>query len=269
MESRKKELIILIEDEAIIAGLLKDKLLRAGYHVEEAGDGVQGLAMIHDLKPDLVLLDMLLPKLDGFGVLEQLYKEKLLPELPVVIISNSGQEIELERAQKLGIRDYLIKVNFDPNEVLERVGNILKDAPGKPQEQGVRADNEKSAAGVLIIEDDLFLVELLERKFRQHGYMAYKAVDVEQARRVLQESLIGIILLDLVLPGMDGFTFLAELKASEKYEHIPVIIISNLGQKEEVERGLKAGAIDYIIKAHTTPGEILTKVEEVLNRAKR
>ncbi|MDP3794802.1 MAG: response regulator [bacterium] len=268
MESENKRLIVLVEDEPIIAGLLVDKLRRAGYQVETADDGVKGLQLIRDIKPDLVLLDMMLPKLNGFGVLEALYKEKLLPKLPVVIISNSGQEVELERAQKLGIRDYLIKVNFEPNEVLERVGRILEGASAPAAAEQAPIESGKTA-GVLIVEDDMFLVDLLERKFRQQGYTAYKAFDVEQARRILGESPVGIVLLDLVLPGTDGFAFLGELKASDQYKNIPVVIISNLGQKEEVERGLAAGAVDYVIKAHTTPGEILIKVEEVLKKARR
>lgn len=69
---------------------------------------------------------MLLPSLNGFSVLEKLAVEKLLPGLPVIIISNSGQPIEVERAKELGVRDYLIKVNFDPKELLTKINRVLK-----------------------------------------------------------------------------------------------------------------------------------------------
>ena len=121
-----KKLIVLVEDEKIMVSLLTKKLEGAGFEVQVAGDGAAGLALVKEAQPDLVLLDMLLPTLNGFGPLEKLVEEKLLPGLPVIIISNSGQPIEIERARKLGVRDYLIKVNFDPQELLVKVNHILK-----------------------------------------------------------------------------------------------------------------------------------------------
>jgi DNA-binding response OmpR family regulator len=122
----KKKIIVLIEDEQIMVDLLAKKLADAGYMVKVAQDGVSGLDLIKKTKPDLVLLDMLLPLLDGFGVLKKLAAEKLLPQLPVMVISNTGQPIEIERIKKLGVRDYLIKVNFDPKELLNKINHILK-----------------------------------------------------------------------------------------------------------------------------------------------
>lgn len=261
----KKATIVLVEDEEIMAGLLKTKLERAGYRVRAAKDGAEGLTLIKQEKPDVVLLDMRLPVLDGFGVLEALRADGLLPALPVIIISNSGQQVEIERILKLGVRDYLIKVNFDPGEVIAKVKNILEAAPESVQETAPAEANQPGAA-VLIVEDDVFLAELLERKFKQKKYTAYRAVDVNQARQILKEHSVRVILLDIVLPGMHGITFLEELKANDTLKAIPVVIISNLGQQEEVAKGLKAGAVDYIIKANSTPGEILEKVEEVLKR---
>lgn len=262
-----KTLIVLIEDEEIIADLLETKLTKAGYLVKIARDGVQGLKLIRELQPDLVLLDMLLPKLDGFGVLEQLYKEKITPKLPVIIVSNSGQPIEVERATALGIRDYLVKINFDPNEVLAKVNHIMaaeaENAASAPAEKGKTAANAPKAE-ILIVEDDMLLVDLLARKFKQQGYEIHTATDVRQARTILESNPIGLALLDVVLPGIDGFAFLTELRASDRWKDLPVIIISNLGQTEEVDHGMKSGATDYIVKAQASPGEIVSKVETLL-----
>lgn len=124
--SDSKKTIFLVEDDDIVVDLLVRRLKKSGYAVEVAPNGRVGLEMIQQKKPDLVLLDMLLPELDGFGVIEGLEKMKLLPDLPVIIISNSGQPIEIERAMKKGIRDYLIKINFNPDEVLEKIKEVLK-----------------------------------------------------------------------------------------------------------------------------------------------
>jgi len=256
-----KKTIALIEDEEVLVNLLIKKLEQDGYEVKAAYDGVAGLELIHTQKPDLVLLDMMLPRLSGFGVLEKLNEEKLLPGLPVMIISNSGQPIEIDRAKKLGIRDYLIKVNFDLEEVITKVNiifNALKDKRADPA--------QTNAARVLIVEDEVFLLELLERKFSQEGVKTFRAMDAETARAVLAREEVDGILLDVLLPGTDGITFLKELKADAKLNSIPVIIASNLGQKEEIQRGFEAGAIGYIIKANAAPADIVAKVKQLINR---
>lgn len=258
-----KKLIVLIEDEEVMVNLLVSKLEKAGYVVKTALDGVSGLDLVRTEKPDLVLLDMMLPRLNGFGILEKLNEEKILPELPIIIISNSGQPVEIDRALKLGVRDYLIKVNFDPNELITKVARLFG-----MEEGGKKTASENGIAGssVLIIEDDIFLVELLERKFEMEHFRTYRAMDAQQAHAIVTSERIDVILLDIVLPGVDGFSFLRDLKADEKLKQIPVIIISNLSQDEEIKKGMDAGAVDYIIKAHATPGDIVTKVKGILKK---
>ncbi len=121
----KKKRIVLIEDEEIIVNLLVAKLERCGYEVKVARDGIAGLDLIRAEKPDLVILDMILPRLHGFGILEKLREEEILPNLPVIIISNSGEPVEIDRATALGVRDYLVKVNFDLNEIIAKVNRVF------------------------------------------------------------------------------------------------------------------------------------------------
>ncbi len=256
LNSAKKKTIVLVEDEGVILELLRAKLQSAGITVYTAQDGISGFQLIKEIKPDLVLLDMLLPGMNGLHVLEKMKVEGLLPAMPVFIISNSGQPVELERAMELGARDYLIKVNFDPSEVLDRAKAIL-DADSSGRQGGLSAAKGKN---VLIVEDDILLVGLLERKFAASGYGVERALDADQARHLLAKNSFDVILLDLVLPGTDGFSFLTELKRDERLRHIPVVIISNLGQQEEIGKGMRLGAADYIVKANISPAEIVRKV---------
>jgi DNA-binding response OmpR family regulator len=126
------------------------------------------------------------------------------------------------------------------------------------------APNQEKKVTILIVEDDKFLRELLVRKLDGEGLNTLTAVDGNEALKVVKENVVQIILLDLILPGMDGFDVLKEIKADANTAKIPVIILSNLGQKEEVEKGLKLGANDYMIKAHFTPDEIVEKIKKVL-----
>lgn len=113
--------ILLIEDAEIMIDLLQKKLTQAGYQVYIAKDGEEGLRKMKEVKPDLILLDIVMPKMGGFAVMEEMGKEPDLKKIPVVIVSNSGQPVELEKAKELGAKDWLIKTEFDPQEVIEKV----------------------------------------------------------------------------------------------------------------------------------------------------
>ena len=117
---------------------------------------------------------------------------------------------------------------------------------------------------ILVIEDDKFLRELIIQKLVKEGYETSEAVDGEEGIKKVKEERPDLVLLDLILPGIDGFEVLTRMKEDPALSSIPVIILSNLGQKEDVERGLKMGAIDYLIKAHFTPGEIIDKINLAL-----
>lgn len=116
----------------------------------------------------------------------------------------------------------------------------------------------------MIVEDDKFLRELISQKLSKEGYDVSEAIDGEEAMKKIKEDKPQLVLLDLILPGIDGFEVLSRVKKGQDTSLIPVIILSNLGQREDVERGLKLGAADYLVKAHFTPGEIIEKVRNTL-----
>lgn len=119
---------------------------------------------------------------------------------------------------------------------------------------------------ILIVEDDKFLRELIVRKLSQEDFKIVEAIDGEEALKKVKSSAPDLILLDLILPGMDGFEVLSKIKADNSVSAIPVIILSNLGQREDVERGMKLGAVDYLVKAHFTPNEIIEKVKNTVSQ---
>lgn len=115
---------------------------------------------------------------------------------------------------------------------------------------------------IFIIEDDEFLRKIMSQKLRDAAYEVVEFITAEEALEAVKERKPDLILLDLILPGMDGFHFLECVKANEGTTSSPVIILSNFGQKGEMERGVSLGAKKYLIKAHMSPLEI---VEEVKN----
>jgi DNA-binding response OmpR family regulator len=117
---------------------------------------------------------------------------------------------------------------------------------------------------ILIVEDDKFLRELISQKLIKEGYNILQAVDGEEGLDKIKKEKPDLVLLDLILPGIDGFEVLARAKEDPEVVKIPVIILSNLGQKEDVEKGMGLGAVDYLVKAHFTPGEIIDKMKRIL-----
>jgi PleD family two-component response regulator len=212
------------------------------------------------------------------------------------VISNSGQPVEVQRAKELGAKEFLIKAVFDPNEVLEKVLKVLNETSGKVSfgksdiaEEGevptvIELDEEEpkgTPAGnneqkginqkgdkrkILVVEDDKFLRELFVRKMFNEGFDVDSAIDADQAFDVLKNKKPEIVLLDLILPGVDGFEILTRIKKDPNLKDIPVMVISNLGQKEDIDRAMELGAVDFLIKANYTLDEIITRVLTVLNK---
>jgi len=119
-------------------------------------------------------------------------------------------------------------------------------------------------AKILIIEDDKFLRELMAQKLLALKYDIVQAIDGEDGLKKVKETKPDLVLLDLILPGINGFEVLEKIKADPEISSIPVIILSNLGQREDIEKGLKLGAAGFLVKAHFTPGEIVAKIEKLL-----
>ena len=117
--------ILILEDELIISEILSKKLAREGYEVKTAENGREGMLMIEKEIPDLVLTDVIMPEKNGFDVILEMKQSEMLKNVPIIIISNSGQPVELNRAKELGVKDCLVKTDFDPQEVLDKVKKQL------------------------------------------------------------------------------------------------------------------------------------------------
>ena len=118
---------------------------------------------------------------------------------------------------------------------------------------------------ILIIEDDKLLADLMEENLRVGEFEIVRAMNAEEGLLKARAERPALILLDILLPGMNGFELFMLMKKDPELMRIPVIIVSNLGQKEEIDRGFALGAKDYLVKAHLTLDKVLEKVKAVLN----
>jgi len=266
-----KKKILIIEDEQPLVDLLVEKLKKEDYEVDFAIDGEAGYNKIGEFKPNLILLDIVMPKMDGYEVLEKLNKEK--NKIPIIIISNSGQPVEIEKTKKLGAVGHLIKTEFNPIDVLNKVEEIFNGGENgsskvkniKPKED---ENVEKLGIKVLLVEDDSFLREICSKKLVKEGYSVYEAMDGEQAMNIVEEVEPDVVLLDIILPAIDGFQILSNIRNSKNKQvaKAPIIMLSNLGQDDDIKKAMDMGANDYLIKAHFTTDEIAKKIKKMLGK---
>jgi len=122
----KQTNIVLIEDEEMLANMYETKFTNEGFQLRKALDGEAGLKLIEEDKPDLVLLDIIMPKLDGFSVLKKIRENAKTKDLPVILLTNLGQDEDIKKGQQLGAVGYLVKANLTPAEVVSKVQEYLK-----------------------------------------------------------------------------------------------------------------------------------------------
>ncbi len=256
--------ILIIEDDIFLGDVLLKKLNAEGFEASLARDGAVGLDELRKIKPDMVLLDIILPTKSGYDVLTEKNQDPSIKDIPVIVISNSGQPIEISRALSLGVKDYLVKAQFDPDEVLNKVRRQLEL-------------EERSAGGggdlvsltgrkVLWVEDDKFLSDIISRKLINEGCKLTHSMSGEEALGQVESVAPDVIVLDILLSGMDGFEILKRLKQNPKVKDVPVILLSNLGQKADIDKGRELGAAKFLIKASMNLDEIIGEIRHAIRK---
>lgn len=195
--------------------------------------------------------------------------------LPILMLSETTDNAAVQNYINLGATDVLKRSDVNPENFVSKVQKTLSLGGGiGVAAEGVTTPAKTTAMGenmqnarVLIIEDDQFLNELSQTKLSKVGFQVISALDGESGlEKALQEK-PDIILLDILLPGIDGFEVLRRIKSSQdaQVNKIPVILLSNFGQEEKIQQGMALGAKDYLVKANFTTNEIVTKIQKTLS----
>jgi PAS domain S-box-containing protein len=237
--------ILVVEGDRDLALLLRRQLELEGYHVLLAGSGEDALWLAREEQPQLITLDIMLPDLDGFAVLEQLKSHPSTGPIPVVIASVLTDP---DHGYALGAVDYVMKP-FSEDELLESIQRALS----------VRDSDQPQR--LLVVDDDADIRGFLEEALSYHGYHVWTAPGGREALEMLADTEIDLILLDLRMPGLDGYEVIRRLKANESTRSIPVIAItaSPLDKDRDRVRVLGIGASQYLTK----PVSINALVQEI------
>jgi PAS domain S-box-containing protein len=198
--------ILVIDDDPHVHDLLRRTLSKRGFHVESAADGASGLERARELGPDVILLDVLMPGLDGWSVLSQLKEDPELGHIPVVMVTMLDDR---SLGFALGATDYVTKPVDPP-----RLVAVLRRLCREPD------------ATILVVDDDPASRSMLVRIVRDAGWNAVEAENGLEALTRLEEVQPALILLDLVMPEMDGFALAARLREDPQWSRVPVIVVT-------------------------------------------
>lgn len=245
--------ILITEDDPFTANICSDKFSQGGFEVSLAHDGKAAIELLKSHPPDVVLLDLMLPEIDGIGVLRFIRSQESLRDLPVIVWSNSTAFSNLAKsARDAGATTFLNKGNIGPQKLLDEVTKLLSLTPmplppAQPQPQPAIKASAK-AIRVIIADDDNVIHSVLGFFMGQAGYVVRSAFNGRQAMEMAQADPPDIIVLDAMIPQLDGFEVLNLWRKHPLLAKIPVIMLTaskNDGRKFEA---LASGVVKFITK---------------------
>ena len=219
--------VLVVDDDRATREMLDRFLQREGFLVQHAAGGREGLEMARRLKPRVILLDVMMPQMDGWAVLSALKSDPALADIPVVMVSFVNEQ---SLACSLGASEYLIK----PIEWTQLKAAMDKYRPARPD------------GHVLIVDDDEAARERISTMLVRNGMRVDTAIDGIDGLRRVRASPPGLILLDLMMPNMDGFAFLHELRDNPAWQSIPVVVLTAKDVTADERRSL-AGQVDRVM----------------------
>ena len=246
--------ILIVEDNPLNLKLIRDVLEFQGFDVITARSGEEGVAMASDASPDLVLMDLQLPGIDGHEALQRIHADPRCRDVPIVAVTAFAMKDDIERAEAAGFAGYIAK----PISVRALPAQIARFLPW-----WILMPDQIT---ILAVDDQPQNLRLLEAVLSPRGYRIVTATSGEQAIEMLSEAVPDLVLLDIVMPGVDGYEVCRRIRENPATAYLPVVMITASNDQEKLT-SLRAGADDFISKP-LNQGELLARVAS-LARIKR
>jgi signal transduction histidine kinase/CheY-like chemotaxis protein len=238
-------LVLVIDDDPIVHDLVSRSLMREGFRVETAKDGIEGLKKAKELQPDAITLDVMMPRMDGWAVLTKLKSDPATANIPVIMLTMVSDQ---SMGYALGAAEFLTKP-IDRNRLIE----VLR-----------KYQCEVNDCAVLVVEDDYSTRTMMTRMLEREGWSAVEAENGRVALAKLDECVPGLILLDLMMPEMDGFEFLAHMRVNETWNDIPVIVVTARELSNEDRERLNGHVEQIVQKGAYTRDQLIAEVQSLV-----
>ncbi|MFT5727405.1 MAG: CheY-like chemotaxis protein [Desulforhopalus sp.] len=283
----KNKTILVIEDSKTSRKVISLVLNRQGYDIAEATTGSEGLAQLAQVLPDLILLDVMLPDMDGYQILSKIRSDDRIKTVPVVMLTGKRSSVDRMKGLASGANEYLTKP-FDPAKLVKvlerfmgsndkkRVSVPVTQAPVVKISRAVKRTAKTSVVpevkmppkpvstsglSILIVEDSPTTCKVISMVLKRKGYSLQEATTGAEALRLIDTGAPDLILLDAMLPDMSGYDILAQLKANETFQKIPVVMLTAKLGATDRQKGLQAGAVAYLTKPFN-PDKLLSTVAQ-------
>jgi signal transduction histidine kinase/CheY-like chemotaxis protein len=237
--------LLVIDDDPTVRDLLQRFLSKEGFQVVSASGGEEGLQLARELRPTVITLDVLMPSMDGWAVLTALKADPEVADIPVVMVTIAEDK---NLGYALGAADYLTKP-VDRDRLVAVLNKYRREGPSHP---------------VLIVEDDAATRELLRRMLEKEGWAVIEAEHGRAALERVVESQPALVLLDLIMPEMDGFEFVAELRKHAEWQTLPVIVITAKDLTHEDRLHLNGYVEKILQKGAYSREELLMQVRHLV-----
>ena len=249
----RERAVLVIEDDPLNRKLVHALLSFGGYRVLEAGTVEEGLAIAHEKSPDCILMDLRLPDMDGLSATRLLKQDRDLRTIPVIALTAFGSSADEQKAREAGCDAYVAKP-IDSAHFLGTVTKLL---------QGTRKPGEASRGRVLIVDDEPISVKVLSAQLHKEGWETEGVSGGEEAIRRARESSPDLILMDVLMPGINGYEATRRLKSDPATAHIPIILVTGLSDVQDKLDGLEAGADEFLSKPVNT-AELTVRIKNML-----
>lgn len=264
--------ILIIEDNLANMDLMVYLLQAYGHQPLQSTDGERGLAMALRERPDLIICDVHLPKMDGYAVVQALKADAAVKHIPVVAVTALAMVGDREKLLSAGFDAYLSKP-IEPEHFIGQVESFLnpeKHSTGMPQASADEKDAsaavvELRSARILVVDDTAVNSELIRSTLAPFGYRLTLASGTQEALDIARQAEFDLILSDLHMPDQDGFALLAAVKEDPQLTGIPFVFLSSsFGSVADFRRGVELGAT-YFIRRPIEPQKLLGHIEACLN----
>ena len=223
--------ILVVDNDEDVASKVKGYLVRRGYRVEVAGNGKEALIMAKNIAPDMIILDVMMPDISGFDVIQVLKEDPATQHIPVMFLSILPDK---DKGFRLGAVDYLVKPIIE-NILVESINAVF--------------DGQKTsrAKKVLVVDDDRRVTMLISKRLAEEGFITHQAYNGYEALAWIARERPDLILLDMNMPVMNGLETLERIHANDEWSKIPVIVVTATGYADK-ERCINLGAAKYLTK---------------------
>jgi DNA-binding response OmpR family regulator len=261
--------IIIVEDDPMISEIYQKKFTDAGFQVETAESGEQVLAMAKKGKVDVILSDLMMPKINGFDVVKALRGGGYDEHIKIIIFSNLSQKEDREKAFKLGADGFITKSEFTPSALVEEVKRLLSQFGEEDKNKAIQNGNSEilkknGGKNILLIEDEDVFIDMFGEKLRQDGYEVETADNGAWGLKEAMAKNFDLIIVDMMMPAMTGDEIIEKLKMEDQTKNIPIIVLSASVDDEVKRKVLEMGANAFFVKTQIIPSQLSREVEELL-----